>query len=593
MCGVLLVSSLKKREELHSKYKNDRYLIMKVLITLEKMRNRGQDGGGLLVVKKNTPPGTHYIKRIVCPGSEGVFEIISKVTKSLEENSNEFIGDIYLGHLRYGTFGGYMEHLLHPVLHLNNWKTRTIGIAGNFNLTNVQELFNLLVELGQHPHEVSDTILVLEKFVHFLNEEVESCFKKFKEEGYSNIEITELIADNLSIENVIRRTVKDFDGGYVIGGVLGYGASFVVRDPWGIRPAYFYNNEDFAVIASEKPPIITAFAAQEKDISEVPPGCAVIISHKGTIKIASILPSNKKFSCSFERIYFSRGTDKEIYNERKNLGKELAQNLIKKEKINLDKTVFSYVPNTSQAAFLGFIEELENIFPGKKIRAEIVLVKDVKIRTFIMPPDYRKELHPFSYDVNYGALKRNEDTLVIIDDSIVRGTTLKHSILKILEKLQPKKVIVLSSAPQIRYPDFYGIDMSSLSELAAFNALVRLLRKKSLQHLLMETYYKCKEYLKKENPSPINFVKKLYEIFTEDEISDEISVITGENVSFPVKIIFQTVESLRKALPNHQGYWYFTGEYPTIGGYKMVNKAYVDFYEGKYKRAYEIELPIT
>jgi len=482
MCGVVLARSLKNRSYFERVYGNPLYTLEKTLILMEKMHNRGQDGAGLVSIKIGGKPGTRYLERIVCPGSDGVFQLIHAINKSIRERegtiTSPYEGDIYIGHLRYGTFGGYNEKFLHPVVHENNWRSRTIVIAGNFNLTNIDELFSLLVELGQHPQEISDTILILEKFVHFLNYFVEQHFRALKDMGYDNVAISEIMSNTMDIVPVLQKVVKDFDGGYVIAGATGNGISFVVRDPWGIRPAYYWKNDEVCVVASERPAILTSFNCRIEDIYEIPPGCALIINKKGDVEISRILDEKGRYSCSFERIYFARGTDPNIYNERKELGRQLAIRLIREVPLDIDNTVFSFVPNTSQVAFEGLMEVLRSHFPYHQVRGELVLVKDVKIRTFISDDNFRSKMSHHAYDVNYGIDLQGKGTLVIIDDSIVRGTTLKKSILRILEKVRPATVIVLSSAPQIRYPDFYGIDMSSLHELAAFNALIRLIKKK-------------------------------------------------------------------------------------------------------------------
>ena len=515
-----------------------------------------------------------------------------------------------LGHLRYGTHGGNSLENLHPFLRQNNWMCRNLVLAGNYNLTNVDELFTQLIELGQQPKEISDNVTMLEKIGHFLDEENERLFKIYKQEGYSNFEITEKIKDNLSVENILRNAFKRTDGGYNMVGMIGHGASFVVRDPNGIRPSFWYANDELLVVASERPAIMTAFNIPYQDIKEVTPGCALIINKDGSYKESRILDPKPLKACSFERIYFSRGNDADIYRERKNLGKLLAPKVLEKLNYNIENTVFAYIPNTAATSFYGMIDgindwlkihrsevlmaEKDSLTPERiqeiltyRIRREKILVKDAKMRTFITNDTDREDIVGHAYDVTYGIIEPNQDTLVIIDDSIVRGTTLKTSILKILGRLKPKKIIVVSSAPQILFPDCYGIDMSRLKDFVAFRALLELLKDNNLEHKLNETYELCKIEMHKPSEEMINRVIDLYKLFTTEQISKKIAeIVTPENFEPEVEIIFQTVEDLHIACPDNTGDWYFTGNYPTPGGNRVVNKAFLNYMEGKNVRGY-------
>jgi len=521
-----------------------------------------------------------------------------------------FAGELYLGHLRYGTFGKNSIDFVHPVMRQNNWKSRNLVLAGNFNLTNTDELFNVLIQLGQHPKAYTDTVTALEKVGHFLDEENQFLFRKYKNEGYANNEISPLIEKNLDIQNILERATKDWDGGYTIGGLIGHGDAFVVRDPWGIRPAYYYFDEEIVVVASERPVIQTVMDVKVDDVNEISPGEALIVKKDGWINKELIRVPHKRKSCSFERIYFSRGSDNDIYNERKQLGRLICPTVLKAVNYDFENTVFSYIPNTSETAFYGMVEGIREYLVDWKIeeikkrngdlsndeikriisfepRIEKIAIKDVKLRTFITDDASRDDLVAHVYDVTYGVIREGIDTLVIIDDSIVRGTTLKKSILKILGRLKPKKIIVISSAPQIRYPDCYGIDMARLEKFIAFNAAIALLKEKGKQEIIDKVYSKCKAQENLPKEEIVNYVKEIYRSFTAEEISAKIAeLLKPEDIESEVEIVYQSIENLHKACPNDLGDWYFTGNYPTPGGNRVVNGSFINFIEGRDKRAY-------
>ncbi|HCB45483.1 MAG TPA: amidophosphoribosyltransferase, partial [Algoriphagus sp.] len=579
-----------------------------------------QDGAGVANVKIDTQPGTRYISRYRSVEPSAVNFIFDKINKKykkakkigghdalsdaewLKENI-AFTGEVWLGHLRYGTHGENSIETCHPFLKQNNWRSRNLVMAGNFNMTNVEELFGKLVQLGQHPKEKTDTVTVMEKIGHFLDEENQRIFDKYKHQ-YSNEQITHVIENELDVARILRRSCRDFDGGYAMAGLIGNGSSFVVRDPSGIRPAYYYADDEVIVVASEKPAIKSAFDIDFKAIKEIQPGHALVINKDGSYAESEVMPAREKKSCSFERIYFSRGTDPDIYQERKSLGKALIPQILKAIDFDLKNTVFSYIPNTAETAFLGMIEGLEDYLVAKRKevflegkphmgdleellnfrpRVEKLVSKDVKLRTFITNDDDRDVMVSSVYDTTYEVIKPGVDTLVVIDDSIVRGTTLEKSILTTLDKLSPKRIIIVSSAPQIRFPDCYGIDMSRMKEFIAFRAALALLKERKLENILDETYEACIA-----NPlGPENFVKRIYESFADQEVSDKIAeIVTTPEIKAEVKVIYQTVENLHKCTPNHIGDWYFTGDYPTTGGTRVVNRAFVNFMEGKTVRAY-------
>ena len=592
---------------------------------MEKQHNRGQDGAGFASIKMDTEPGERYISRIRSNKDQPIQDIFSQINQRINEILEQtpslqddleaqkrelpYLGELYLGHVRYGTFGKNSIESVHPFLRQNNWMHRNLIVAGNFNMTNVNELFDNLVKLGQHPKERADTITVMEKIGHFLDDAVGKLYKEIKSEGYSKIEASPLIAKRLNVAKILRKAAKNWDGGYAMAGMLGHGDAFVLRDPAGIRPAYYYKDDEIVAIASERPAIQTVFNVEFKDVKELQPGKAIIIKKNGKTGIKEILEPLPRKACSFERIYFSRGSDAEIYEERKTLGRLLLPEILKTVNYDLENTVFSYIPNTAETSFFGLVKEAQNYLNHQKEerilqegngitqerlrqilsvrpRIEKIAIKDVKLRTFITEDSSRDDLVAHVYDVTYGAVAPT-DNLVIIDDSIVRGTTLKKSILKMLDRLNPKTIIVVSSAPQIRYPDCYGIDMARLEDLVAFRAALELHKDRGTYHVIDSVYEKCVSQ-KDLNPSEIiNFVKEVYDPFTDSEISDKISeLLSDPEIKSDVKVIFQPVENLHKACPKNLGDWYFTGDYPTTGGNRVVNRAFMNFYEGKKERAY-------
>ena len=623
-CGIALIRLLKPLSYYQEKYGSTLFGLKRLYLLMEKQHNRGQDGAGVGTVKINAKPGETYIHRQRASGNNAIAEIFEKLNKKISRSGTPeqlkdpeylrskvpFAGELLLGHLRYGTHGGNNFNLCHPFIRENNWMSRNLMLAGNFNLTNNDELFNVLVELGQHPSERADTVTMLEKFGHFIDEENQRLFTRYKLEGHDNQKISSMIAIDLNIENILKRSLRDADGGYVMAGLLGHGDAFVVRDPNGIRPCFYYHDDEIAVVTSERPAIQTGFNIPIRDIKELGRGNALIIKKDGGIREVNIIPQAENKACSFERIYFSRGNDKDIYKERKRLGYLLADKIMKSVNNDFEKTVFSYIPNTAAVSFYGMLDginDLLNIYKINQIkkigpeitetqlenilsiqpRRERVAVKDAKLRTFITEDSNREDMVAHVYDVTYGIVKNQEDTLVVIDDSIVRGTTLKTSILRILDRLHPKKIIIVSSAPQIRYPDCYGIDMSKLKDFVAFQAMIALVKHRKLDNKLEEVYAKCKaqENLPKEQLK--NYLIELYALFSNDEISDQIAkIITPPEINAEVEVIFQTIENLHSACPDHLGDWYFSGNYPTPGGNKVVNKAFMNYMEGNENRSY-------
>ena len=623
-CGIALIRLLKPLSYYQEKYGSTLFGLKRLYLLMEKQHNRGQDGAGVGTVKINAKPGETYIHRQRASGNNAIAEIFEKLNKKISRSGTPeqlkdpeylrskvpFAGELLLGHLRYGTHGGNNFNLCHPFIRENNWMSRNLMLAGNFNLTNNDELFNVLVELGQHPSERADTVTMLEKFGHFIDEENQRLFTRYKLEGHDNQKISSMIAIDLNIENILKRSLRDADGGYVMAGLLGHGDAFVVRDPNGIRPCFYYHDDEIAVVTSERPAIQTGFNIPIRDIKELGRGNALIIKKDGGIREVNIIPQAENKACSFERIYFSRGNDKDIYKERKRLGYLLADKIMKSVNNDFEKTVFSYIPNTAAVSFYGMLDginDLLNIYKINQIkkigpeinetqlenilsiqpRRERVAVKDAKLRTFITEDSNREDMVAHVYDVTYGIVKNQEDTLVVIDDSIVRGTTLKTSILRILDRLHPKKIIIVSSAPQIRYPDCYGIDMSKLKDFVAFQAMIALVKNRKLENKLDEVYAKCKaqENLPKEQLQ--NYLIELYALFSNDEISDQIAkIITPPEINAEVEVIFQTIENLHSACPDHLGDWYFSGNYPTPGGNKVVNKAFMNYMEGNENRSY-------
>ena len=623
-CGIGHIRLLKPLEFYKKKYGSAFYGINKMYLLMEKQHNRGQDGAGFASIKLDVDPGNRFISRIRSKEKQPIQDVFSKINlrinSEIKSSKNiiddikrlktkvPYLAEVMLGHVRYGTFGNNSVENVHPFLRQNNWKHRNLIIAGNFNMTNSRELFNSLIELGQHPKEYTDTVVIMEKIGHFLDDAVRKLYKEFKKDGLSKQECSIKISEKLDIFKILKKASNRWDGGYVIGGLLGHGDSFVFRDPNGIRPAFYFRNEEVVVVASERPAIQTAFNLKLDQINELKPGNAIVIKSSGKIKIKSVIKKDENKACSFERIYFSRGNDSDIYQERKNLGKYIMPKILDEINYDILNTVFSYIPNTAETSFFGMIESVEEFLNAKKTdeiitkknlsedkirkilsqrpRIEKIAVKDVKLRTFITEDNSRDDLVEHVYDITYGVVKK-EDTLVIIDDSIVRGTTLKKSILKMLDRLNPKKIIIVSSAPQIRYPDCYGIDMANLESLIAFNAALALLKEKNKSSLIKEIYLKCKEELKLEDAEMQNKVKEIYNQFSYEEVSQKITeILSSDIIGSKVKIIFQPIENLHKACPNSRGDWYFTGDYPTDGGNRVVNTAFVNFYEGNKKRAY-------
>ena len=620
-CGIALIRLLKPLDFYKEKYGTAFYGINKMYLMLEKQHNRGQDGAGLASIKLDMQPGERYISRIRSNEAQPVQDIFTRINQrinegfkanpslkddvTLQKRELPYIGEVIMGHVRYGTFGKNSIENVHPFLRENNWMYRNLIMAGNFNMTNVNELFQNLVRLGQHPKDKTDTVIVMEGIGHFLDDEVEELYRKLKEEGYTKQEASPFIAERLNIERILKRASKYWDGGYAMEGMIGNGDAFVLRDPAGIRPAFYYQDEEVVVVASERPAIQTVFNVKYENIRELPPGNAIIIKKSGEIAIKEILTPTVRKACSFERIYFSRGSDRDIYRERKMLGKLLFPRVAQAIDHNLKDTVFAYIPNTAETSYLGLIEEAEQYLNeqkakqlavaekseiptilSQKVRTEKVAIKDVKLRTFITEDSSRDDLVAHVYDITYGSVQKG-DNLVIIDDSIVRGTTLKKSILSILGRLEPKKIIIVSSAPQIRYPDCYGIDMARLEDLVAFQAALALHKERNTYHIIKEVYEKCLTQVALSDDKVVNYVKEVYAPFTDEEISDKIrDLLLPKDFTSEVEVIFQTVDSLHKACPENLGDWYFTGDYPTDGGNRVVNRAFINFYEGNKERAY-------
>lgn len=624
-CGIALIRLKKPLEYYIEKYGTAAYGLNLLYLLMEKQHNRGQDGAGVANIKLDMNPGDRYISRVRSNNNQPIKEIFGKINGRLQEVQKEnpellkdvdylkknvgFTGEVLLGHLRYGTFGRNSIESCHPFLRQNNWMTRNLVVAGNFNLTNVDELFDLLVDLGQHPKEKSDTVTVLEKIGHFLDMENQKLYKKYKQLGYAKNEISDLIAKNMKVHRILRNAAADWDGGYTMAGMIGHGDAFVVRDPSGIRPAFYYQDDEIAVVTSERPAIQTALNVSADDIHELNPGEAIIVKKNGEVRFKKIKEPLEKKACSFERIYFSRGSDKDIYEERKELGSSIVPEILKGIDNDVKNSVFSFIPNTAETSFYGMVKGVEsylNEVKKKKIlaltentqekldeildiraRVEKIAIKDAKLRTFITQDEARDDLVTHVYDITYGTVNRGVDNLVVIDDSIVRGTTLKQSILRILDRLGPKKIMIASSAPQIRYPDCYGIDMAKLGDFIAFNAAIELLKETGKEKIIKEVYNKCKaqEDLPKEQIR--NYVKEIYAPFSAEEVSAKISeLLTPKGIKAEVQIIYQTIEGLHKAIPNHTGDWYFTGDYPTPGGMKVVNKSFIYYFEGRNERAY-------
>ncbi|QAR29898.1 amidophosphoribosyltransferase [Ornithobacterium rhinotracheale] len=624
-CGIALLRLLKPLSYYKEKYGNAFYGVDKMYLMLEKQHNRGQDGAGLASIKLGMQPGERYISRARSNSDSPIKDVFTQVNESIARRIEQYpeaihdmemlkkvapyIGEVFLGHVRYGTYGENSIEAVHPFLRQNNWKTRNLLVAGNFNLTNVDEQFQNLIDLGQHPKAKADTVTVMEKIGHFLDEQVNELYYELKKEGYSKREASAEIENRINVSKILARSAKNWDGGYAMAGLFGHGDAFVLRDPAGIRPAYYYVDDEIAIVASERPVIQTVFNVGFNHIKELNPGEAIIIKHYGEVKFRQILPPLERKSCSFERIYFSRGSDAEIYQERKDLGRLLIGQVMEAIEGDIHNTVFSYIPNTAEASYFGLVEaandelnrektqmimrEKEDITDKRiqeilstKLRAEKIAIKDAKLRTFITQDNARDDMVAHVYDVTYGVVKPS-DNLVIIDDSIVRGTTLKNSIIRILDRVHPKRIIVVSSAPQIRYPDCYGIDMARLENLIAFVATEALHKERGTEHIIKEIYQKCKSEVGKPDKEVTNYVKEFYAPFTDEEISDKIAqLLTAKDINAEVKIIYQSVENLHKACPKNLGDWYFTGNYPTPGGNRVANKAFINYYEGNKERAY-------
>ena len=625
-CGIALLRLKKPLTHYIESYGTAFYGLHKMQLLMEKQHNRGQDGAGLASIKFDMNPGERYISRVRSIQTNPIQDIFEQISKNLNqlgvENPDklkdiqflkihaDFTGELFLGHLRYGTFGRNSVESCHPFLRQNNWITRNLVLAGNFNLTNVDELFDSLIELGQHPKEKSDTVTVLEKIGHFVDMENDRLYAKYKDSGLKNIEIFEKIAAEMDLVNILKKASVKWDGGYAMAGMLGHGDSFVLRDPAGIRPVFYFENDEICVVASERPVLQTAFNLKVNQVKELTPGAALIIRKNGTLTEEAILPQLPIKKCAFERIYFSRGSDIDIYKERKNLGRFIVDQVLEAIDGDINNAVFSFIPNTAEVSFYGMMKGIEDHHNDDKVKAicelgnhataediksiiqerakiEKIAIKDAKLRTFITQDDSRDDLVTHVYDITYGSVIPHVDTLVVIDDSIVRGTTLKKSILKMLGRLDPKKIVVVSSAPQIRYPDCYGIDMAKMGDFIAFDATIALLKERNLDYIIEEVYQNCLAQKDLPKEQVVNAVKAIYAPFTNEEISDKISqLLTPSDVPMEVKIVFQTVENLHKAIPEHTGDWYFTGDYPTPGGNKVVNKSFMNWVEKKNVRAY-------
>ena len=624
-CGISVIRLLKPLEYYQEKYGTAFYGVNKMYLMMEKQHNRGQDGAGFASIKLDMKAGERYMSRVRSVAQQPIQDIFDQINDRINSTLKEhpkykddvamqkrhipYIGEVLLGHVRYGTFGKNSIESVHPFLRQNNWMHRNLIVAGNFNMTNVDELFDNLIQLGQHPKEMADTVTVMEKIGHFLDSAVAKLYKQIKKEGYTKLEASPLIAERLRIDKILKKAAKNWDGGYAMAGLIGHGDAFVLRDPAGIRPVYHYQDEEIAVIASERPAIQTVFNVPFEEVKELAPGHAIIIKKNGRTSIEQILAPLPRKACSFERIYFSRGSDKEIYRERKELGKLLFPQILDSIENDIKNTVFSYIPNTAETSFFGMVKEAQNFLNKRKEehilslgpnitgeqlhqilevrpRIEKVAIKDAKLRTFITQDSSRDDLVAHVYDISYGSVEKG-DNLVIIDDSIVRGTTLKKSILRILDRLSPKKIVVVSSAPQIRYPDCYGIDMAKLEDFIAFRAALALHQERLTMNVVDDIYDKCLAQTETRDTEVINYVKEFYAPFTAQEISHKIGeLLSPDDINAEVEIIYQTIENLHQACPKNLGDWYFTGDYPTPGGNRVVNRAFINFYEGKNERAY-------
>jgi len=630
-CGIAMIRLLKPLDYYYKKYGTWQYGLDKLYLLMEKQHNRGQEGAGLGAVKLEAAPGNEFIFRERALGSGAISEIFGKVHDSFKDFTTQqlqdiefvkrsvpFASELFIGHLRYSTTGKSGLTYVHPLLRRNNWASRSLALAGNFNMTNVDEMFEQLISEGQHPRDYADTFVMLESLGHYLDREVQYQYDKIEKSRLNGQEVSHLIEEKLDIPFLLKRASKLWDGGYALCGLIGCGDTFTLRDPWGIRSAFYYFDDEVAVVASERPVIQTAFNLKKDDVRELQPGEAFIVKRDGTTTTQQILePKEKITPCSFERIYFSRGSDYDIYRERKKLGELLVPEIVETIDNDFENTVFSFIPNTAEVAYFGMLEGLEKHFnhnkavellekrdqltPGevetilaKRVRSEKVAIKDIKLRTFIAQGKSRNDLAAHVYDVTYGSLKRGKDTLVIIDDSIVRGTTLKQSIIKILDRLDPKKIVIVSSSPQIRYPDCYGIDMSRMSEFIAFKAAIKLLEARGMQHVIESVYEKCVAQSRKRKEEIVNYVKEIYAPFSDEEISDKIAeMLTDKDIKAEVKIVFQTIEDLHRACPDNAGDWYFSGDYPTPGGNRLVNNAFINYIEGQENKVYQYSLNFT
>ncbi|MGA0383457.1 MAG: amidophosphoribosyltransferase [Flavobacteriaceae bacterium] len=624
-CGIALIRLLKPLEYYKEKYGSAFYAVNKMYLMMEKQHNRGQDGAGIATIKFDMEPGERYIARVRSAEKQPIQDIFDQINTRIQsvldahpeqvddleflKENVPYLGELMLGHVRYGTFGQNSIESVHPFLRQNNWMHRNLIVAGNFNMTNVKEMFDELVRIGQHPKAMADTVTVMERIGHFLDDAVAKLYKDAKREGFDKRQASAIIAERLDVARILRKAAKNWDGGYAMAGLIGHGDSFVLRDPAGIRPAYFYQDDEIVVVASERPAIQTVFNVKKDQIHEIDPGQALIVKKSGQVQLEQVLEALEKKACSFERIYFSRGSDEDIYQERKALGRYVFNRVSDAIDGDLFNTVFSYIPNTAETSFLGLISEAQtrlNTFKKAQIlekgssmseeelddllmvrpRIEKVAIKDAKLRTFITQDSSRDDLVAHVYDITYGSVKTT-DNLVIIDDSIVRGTTLKKSILRMLDRLNPKQIVVVSSAPQIRYPDCYGIDMARLEDFIAFRAAIALHKVRNTEDQLKDIYTKCVASLEKDASEVVNHVKEVYAPFTSEELDQKIAeLLRPSDMKAPVKILFQTIEDLHRACPENKGDWYFTGNYPTPGGSKVVNRAFINFFEGKRSRAY-------
>jgi len=620
-CGIAFVRLLKPLEYYHNKYGSYLYGLNRLYIMMEKQRNRGQEGAGVVGVKLDMPPGYKYMDRVRSCDSNPIQEVFKRINEPFDSETLKkrdsnwakmnipFVSEIYLGHLRYSTFGKNNIDLVHPLKRASNWRSRNLALAANFNLTNIDELFESLIQAGQHPRYYADTVTLLEKVGYYLDDEIQNRYRKYRDEGLSKIDITQQIENNLDLQDVLRKSTENWDGGYAVAGVLGHGDAFVARDPWGIRPAYYYHDDEAVVVASEASVIRTSFRVDDAGIKEIKPGHALIVKQNGNVDEVMVREPRQRSSCSFERIYFSRGNDRNIYKERKRLGELLSDQLIESVKGDLENTVFSFIPNTAETSFYGMVKGIQQFMVNSKIeqlrsadghiddtilekiisaepRVEKIVIKDAKLRTFITSDGDRDMMVGHVYDVTYGAV-RTEDNLVVIDDSIVRGTTLRRSILRILDTLHPKKIIIVSSAPQIRYPDCYGIDMTRMGEFIAFNAAIELLKENGLESIIEDVYQKCKSQIGLPKELYVNYVKEIYNNFTDEQISSKIAeMVKSKDIKAEIQVVFQKIYNLHLACPENSGDWYFSGNYPTPGGNKVVNTAFINWREGRDERSY-------